>query len=195
MVVYLAAKADEFPPGVTIDPTGSYFCACAPQQFYVPIYWNPTTISYEHEEFRYIVSTPMHVAALHSIPESDRGAVLAYLLAHFDKREPVEPMCLLVPDGWDPVAAGRPVPMWAAFEGKSRTRYTLSDWRKMDAEKRSVEKHGIAAMQRYYEEHYDLKEVLDAQDQLVSTVRGKEYIDVFAAPAIQSPVVATLARF
>ncbi|KAJ7490850.1 hypothetical protein FB451DRAFT_1166171 [Mycena latifolia] len=172
MTVYLTAKADRFPPGVTIDDTGSIFVCCSPEQFHIPIYWNPTTIWCEHEEFAYTVSTPEHVAGLHAIP--DRRAAFAYLQAHFDERKPVRPMHITVPDGWDPVAEGTPVPM--SLQGRAKTRYTLVDWRKRRVARTTLCTHGIPAVQRYYEEHYDLKEVLDAQENLVSCERGAEYI-------------------
>jgi hypothetical protein len=45
-----------------------------------------------------------------------------------------------------------------------------------------LEMQGITAVQKYYETNYDLKEVLDKDDNLVSSERGKEYV-------AQSPVV------
>ncbi|KAJ6584592.1 hypothetical protein B0H19DRAFT_1058989 [Mycena capillaripes] len=77
MTVLIAARPARFPPGVSIDPTGSIFMECRPGEFPIPIYCNPTTIWHEHQEFLYTVSTPEHVAALHTIP--DKAAVLAYI--------------------------------------------------------------------------------------------------------------------
>ncbi|KAJ7108660.1 hypothetical protein C8R44DRAFT_803296 [Mycena epipterygia] len=174
MKVFLVARADRFEPGVTIDHTGSVFCSCSPQQFHIPIYWNPTTIRYEHEEFDYTMSTPEHVAALHAIP--DRRAALTYLQAHFDERKPVRPIRATIPDGFDPVAEGTPVPMLGSSQGRAATRYTLVDWRKRLVARATLgTQGGIAAVLRYYEEHYDLKEVLDAQRNVVSCERCAEY--------------------
>ncbi|KAJ6584594.1 hypothetical protein B0H19DRAFT_1058991 [Mycena capillaripes] len=171
MAVLIASKPERFRPGVSIDPTGSTFVRCSPQEFHIPIYWNPDTIWCEHEEFAYIVSTPAHVAALHAIP--DRASALAYLQAHFDARTLVSPMQMTVPDGWDPVAEGTPAPTTASSQGRARTRYTLTDWRKRRVVRNRTQ--GIDALLRYYQEHYDLKEVLDAEGNLVSCERGAEY--------------------
>ncbi|KAJ6456065.1 hypothetical protein C8R45DRAFT_580592 [Mycena sanguinolenta] len=169
MTVFFAARAERFPPGVTIDPTDSMFSFCSPLQFPLPFYWNPTATQYEHEGFVYTVTTPEHVAALHAF--RDERAAIAYLQSHFDTREAEEPMRLEVPEGWEPPTEGMSVPTWEMLQGRPRTRYTLSDWRKQREAFEALES-GIAAMYRYGEENYDLKEMLDAQGNLVSCERG-----------------------
>jgi hypothetical protein len=131
------------------------------------------------------VTTPEKVEKLHAF--RDGSAALEYLLeeGHYDKREPVRPMHITVPDGWDDTAiaaAGTPMPPLAWCEGKMQTRYTLTDWRKRQVVMTMLEMQGITAVQKYYETNYDLKEVLDKDDNLVSSERGKEYV-------AQSPVV------
>ncbi|KAJ7233753.1 hypothetical protein C8J57DRAFT_1532065 [Mycena rebaudengoi] len=159
------------PSGITTDDLGSLFARCVPEQFHVPIYWNPPMIQYQHEEFVYDVSTPEHVAALHAI--RDWPTALAYLLTHYDTRRPLDPVVCTVTDGWDPVAEGAPMPTEAFSQGKPKIRYTLVDWRKQRAAYVIWE---IPAVQRYYEEHYDLKEVLDAEGNLVSCERAADYV-------------------
>ncbi|KAJ7675438.1 hypothetical protein B0H17DRAFT_130333 [Mycena rosella] len=53
MTVYIAARPDRFPPGATIDKTGSFFGYCSSEEFHIPIYWKPSTIYYEIEDFAY----------------------------------------------------------------------------------------------------------------------------------------------
>ncbi|KAJ7910653.1 hypothetical protein B0H13DRAFT_600854 [Mycena leptocephala] len=170
MTLFISARPEMFPPGTTLDPTGSIFYCSGPGSYDLPIYWNPATISYEHEAFVYIVSAPHHVAALHAIPNKD--AAFAYLFKHWDKRRPVQPMWMTVHTGWDPEnePAG-PIPESAPLEG--RVRYTLSDWRKRRAVRNISDR---LTSQRYYLVHYDLKEVLGAEGQVVSSERGEEYV-------------------
>ncbi|KAJ6480859.1 hypothetical protein C8R45DRAFT_1003922 [Mycena sanguinolenta] len=146
------------------------FCSCAPEQLPLPFYWNPTAIRYEHEGFVYIVATPEHVAALHAF--RDLPAAIAYLQAHFDKREAEKPMHIEVPEGWDLAVESMRAPTWEMLGSTPRTRYTLSDWRKRGEARALRKSSGIAAMYRYGEENYDLKEVLDAQGNLLSCERG-----------------------
>jgi hypothetical protein len=79
---------------------------------------------------------------------------------------------MTVHTGWDPEnePAG-PIPESAPLEG--RVRYTLSDWRKRRAVRNISDR---LTSQRYYLVHYDLKEVLGAEGQVVSSERGEEYV-------------------
>ncbi|KAJ6510371.1 hypothetical protein C8R45DRAFT_1088548 [Mycena sanguinolenta] len=171
MTVFFAARAEHFPPGVTIDPTGSMFCLCSPLQFPLPFYWNPTAIRYEHEGFVYTVKTPEHVAALHAF--HDWHAAMVYLQGHFDKCEAEKPMLLEVPEGWDSEDVS--MEAWETLQDRPWTRYTLYDWRKQREARALRNSGGIAAVYRYSEQNYDLKEGLDAQGNLLSCERGTVY--------------------
>jgi hypothetical protein len=169
---------------VRVDPSGSLFEKCD-VSFYVPIYWTPSTIRREHEGFVYTVSSPQHVAALHAF--RDWEPAFAYLQAHCDSRVAVEPMVFHVSATWNPdVFPGdrHPdstdsviLPTWRAVaetdKGKGRVRYTLYGWRKRQA---YGDAYDWRARQRYFSEHYDLREVLDVEGRVVSSEHGTDFV-------------------
>ncbi|KAF8183776.1 hypothetical protein K438DRAFT_2020522 [Mycena galopus ATCC 62051] len=174
MTVLIATRPDRFEPGATVYPTSTFSLNREVYFNSVPIYYNPSVIEVEHEAFSYTVSTPDTVAALHAIP--DKEGALAYLEAHYDKRQPVSPRRLIVPPDWYP---GKPLtfvhrPLDSppqSLEGKIR--YTLFDWRKHRVYRTAFDMHAIHC---YYVEHYDLKEILDAEGNAVSSEQGHEYV-------------------
>ncbi|KAJ7506995.1 hypothetical protein B0H11DRAFT_1969754 [Mycena galericulata] len=176
MGVLIAARPDRFAPGATLDHTGSYFCKY--EDSVTPVYWNPAVVEHNHEGFWYYVSTPHRVAALHAI--SDEEPAVAYVLAHYDRRVPVEPLRLFVRRGWDAWNVRAAVVEASAHkEARPGVRYTLSDWRKLRAlYDMTMRGDGLVAVQRYYMAHYDLKEVLDEEGRVVSSERGGEYVPV-----------------
>ncbi|KAJ6588388.1 hypothetical protein B0H19DRAFT_1248057 [Mycena capillaripes] len=101
MTIFMAFHPDGliFPADVSIEPSGSLFVACEPS-FYVPIFWNPSTIMREHEGFIYTVFTPGHVAALHAFRHW--MPALAYFQAHYDSRMAPQPLVSHVPAIWYP---------------------------------------------------------------------------------------------
>ncbi|KAF8183778.1 hypothetical protein K438DRAFT_2020524 [Mycena galopus ATCC 62051] len=156
-MVLLAARPDRFPPGTNLEPTGSPFQRSSPGGF-IPIYWNPSTIWLEHEAFAYSMEY--------------RARVPANALRH---AHPVEPLKMTVHAGWDPLTElppTLPLPESVSLEG--RVRYTLSDWRKRRVHHTAP---NILAVQRYYLENYDLKEVLDVEGNVVRSEEGEKYTE------------------
>ncbi|KAJ7640831.1 hypothetical protein DFH06DRAFT_1215353 [Mycena polygramma] len=114
--MYIAAHHEDFPPGTTVDPSGSIFG----HGYMDGCHYDPLRIVHKHQGFTYTVTDPVHVAALHAfrdpdaraatdsqqIPEKwDRPvyvAALAYILANYDSRVPWKPRVITVPDGWHP---------------------------------------------------------------------------------------------
>ncbi|KAJ7186764.1 hypothetical protein C8R46DRAFT_279405 [Mycena filopes] len=120
--VYMAAHPEEFPPGASLDPSGSFFSSCGMSGAY---HYDPPQIVHRHQGFTYKVTTPVHVAALHAFrarepsdtivadPQNDYKQwlqqcnsrpsyvkALAYLFANYDSRVPWKPITLTVPEGW-----------------------------------------------------------------------------------------------
>jgi hypothetical protein len=129
----------------------------------VPVYWDPSIIIHDHEGTTYTVSSPQHIAVLHSMRDVPRATALEYLRAHADSRTPVEPIVFTVHDGWQADVVGQ----WPAEAlKKNRVRYTMYDWRKHE------EYHSQPdwiACQHYFSEQYDLKEVLDPEGNVLSS--------------------------
>ncbi|KAJ7625071.1 hypothetical protein DFH06DRAFT_1339847 [Mycena polygramma] len=186
MKIFLAVHADEFAPGVSIDPSGSLF-GRSQEYLNIPVYWDPATITWEHEGFVYSVPTPQHVAALHAT--RTWPTALAYIQAHHDSRTAVGPMVFNVPAVWHPdvcphethpdAPPGAPhdanaFPTWRdaqqASKGKGKVRYTLYGWRK-DFDECLLD---WRARQHYFSKHYDLKEVLDDDGRVVSSEHGMD---------------------
>ncbi|KAJ6588302.1 hypothetical protein B0H19DRAFT_1247987 [Mycena capillaripes] len=162
---------EDIPPeDVSRSPSGSLFTICT-YAGYVPIYWDPPTIEHDHEGTMYIVTTPEHVAALHTI--RDWPTALAYLQSHYDSRSAVPPLVFTVPDFWRPdvVIGERP-------KGKRKylVRYTLYLWHKHQEFDRQPD---WIACQHYFSEHYDLKEVLDPEGrEVLSSELGEDCLDL-----------------
>ncbi|KAJ7028734.1 hypothetical protein C8F04DRAFT_1118517 [Mycena alexandri] len=150
-------------PGANVEEIGSFFFATH-SGMRVPIYWNPTSIVRRHQGFVYTVTSPKHVAALHAFRDWD--SALAYLLANYaNTREALKPTVYTVPVGF---GLDDPLSKLVGVEGP-RIRYTLFGWQKQDEVWRT---NGFYGHLRYYFEHYDLKEELDAEGRVVSRERG-----------------------
>ncbi|KAJ6588298.1 hypothetical protein B0H19DRAFT_1057516 [Mycena capillaripes] len=143
-------------PSVSRTPSGSLF-AMNRNMGYVQTYWDPPTIQCDHEGITYTVSTPEHVAALHTI--CDWPTALAYLQAHYDSRRAVKPLVFAVPDGWcADVVVGCP-----KNGSKNKEFDCQPNW---------------IACQHYFSEHYDLKEVLDPEGRVASSELGEDCLDL-----------------
>ncbi|KAJ7756966.1 hypothetical protein B0H16DRAFT_1721434 [Mycena metata] len=124
-------------------------------------------------------------------------AAAAYLFANYDSRVAWAPLVMTVPEGWhpgvwrlnvhpeerealrsgavhDPVRFPVISDVTAAAHAAGKfetTRYTIFGWRKLE------EEYGMywRAHQRYIMEHFDLKEVLDAEDRVLSSEWAADY--------------------
>ncbi|KAJ7625046.1 hypothetical protein DFH06DRAFT_1229687 [Mycena polygramma] len=190
----LLAFHAEFPPGASVNSSGSFF-ECSEKSFNVLIYWNPTTITLDHDDFRYVVSEPQHVDAAHAL--RDWAAAVSYIHAHCDSRTAIQPLVItvravLLPDvlpGCAHPDEGPSAPHDAATlrlpiihdvkeangQGKYTVRYTLHGSRKRHEYMyaRAYDWPAILrARHRYLTDHYDLKEVLDADGKVISSELG-----------------------
>ncbi|KAJ6511288.1 hypothetical protein C8R47DRAFT_1064887 [Mycena vitilis] len=89
----LLAFHAEFPPGASVNTSGSFF-ECSDKSFNVPVYRNPATITLDHDDFRYVVSEPHHVDAVHAL--RDWAAAVSYIKTHSDLRTPIQPLVVTV---------------------------------------------------------------------------------------------------
>ncbi|KAJ7499620.1 hypothetical protein FB451DRAFT_1162086 [Mycena latifolia] len=167
---YLQRHQDEFPPGTSVTHSGSLFAA-SQQLFGIHVYSNPARIVRDHEGVRYTVSAPVHVAALHAMRAPDAEAALRYLIAHHDAQRRVPPLVATFRARWvpgdDPRLSQEPLE-----EGEGRIRYTLHGWRKREAHQMTPEYHERV---RYIFEHWDTKEVLDAEGNVLSSEQAPTY--------------------
>ncbi|KAJ7672621.1 hypothetical protein DFH06DRAFT_1176959 [Mycena polygramma] len=154
----------QFPPGASVNSSGSFF-ECSEKSFNVLIYWNPTTITLDHDDFRYVVSEPQHVDAAHAL--RDWAAAVSYIHAHCDSRTAIQPLVITV--------RAVLLPDEANGQGKYTVRYTLHGSRKRHEYMyaRAYDWPAILrARHRYLTDHYDLKEVLDADGKVISSELG-----------------------
>ncbi|KAJ7756960.1 hypothetical protein B0H16DRAFT_1885687 [Mycena metata] len=183
--VYRAHVFPSFPEDTSTQHSGSLFSR---------IY-----IAYRHQGFTYIVSDAEHVAALHAF--RNRPSAIVYLCAHAESRVADDPIVISVPALWHPdVFSGTSHPAErtlhqvrvfddvpaalhdaAAFptftdvekanedRGMGMVRYTLHGWQKQNM---YMSRDGWCAMQHYFTEHYDLKEVLDSEGNVLSSEHG-----------------------
>ncbi|KAJ7756928.1 hypothetical protein B0H16DRAFT_1537430 [Mycena metata] len=166
----------------SVDPSGSFFGITDASRHnpfsYLPVYWDPPTITHKHEGFTYYVSTPQHVAALHTF--RDWQPAFAYLQEHCDYRIAWRPKVYTVSEIWHPdVFPGmfhpdevklypefirtRQLPdelhdavlfptmrdVKEAGKGKGKVRYTLFGWSKQLA----IGACDWRAVQHYFEGH------------------------------------------
>jgi len=156
-------------PPLSRTSSGSLFEICR-RVGYVSVYWDPPIIRRNYEGTTYIVSTPEHVAALHTI--RDWPTALAYLLAHYDSRKAVSPLVLIAHYRWRPDTV---VPWPRDAQRKNMVRYTLYSWHKHQEYARQPD---WIACQHYFSEHYDLKEVVDPEGRVVSSELGEDCLDL-----------------
>ncbi|KAJ6588297.1 hypothetical protein B0H19DRAFT_1057515 [Mycena capillaripes] len=154
-------------PSVSRIPSGSLF-AKNRNMGYVQTYWNPPTIQCnhkgitytiqcDHKGITYTVSTPEHVAVLHTI--RDWPTALAYLQAHYDSRRAMKPLVFTVPDSWcADVVVG-----WPKNGSENKEFHCQPDW---------------IACQHYFSEHYNLKEVVDPEGRVVSSELDRVVIQI-----------------
>jgi hypothetical protein len=138
------------------------------------VYWDPSTIVHDHEGTTYTVSSPQHIAVLHSMRDVPRATALEYLRAHADSRAPVKPIVVTVRGGWQADVVQAFSGQWPAeTRKKNRVRYTLYDWRKHDE---YYSQPDLIACRHYYSEQYDLKEVLDPEGNVLSSEVATDYM-------------------
>ncbi|KAJ7756957.1 hypothetical protein B0H16DRAFT_1537541, partial [Mycena metata] len=183
----------------SIERSGSLFSRIYTE--YTPLlYSDPPTIAYRHQGFTYIVSDPDHVVALHAM--RDLPAAITYLQLHADSRvaDSNKPVVFTVPALWHPdVFPGSSHPdernlyqidnedVPAAIhnadtfptmadvkkasdaQGLGTVRYTLYGLQKRNM---CASRANWCAMQHYFTEHYDLKEVLDSEGNVLNSEHG-----------------------